>query len=71
MLTLEVPEALSGQLYYEGTVAAAIAKRRERMFCVSAPALEGIAAYIATTRRAAGRRAQLPCERQRRQGPPR
>ena len=58
LLTLEVPEALSGQLYYEGTVAAAIAKRRERMFYVSAPALEGIAAYMATTRRSAIRRAQ-------------
>ena len=58
LLTLEVPQALNGQLYYEGTVAAAIAKRRERMFYVSASALDGIAAYMGTTRRAAIRRAQ-------------
>ncbi len=58
LLTLEVPSALMGQVYYEGTVAAAIAKRRERMFYVSVSALEGIAAYMATTRRAAIRRAQ-------------
>jgi site-specific recombinase XerD len=58
LLTLEVPEAVSGLSYYEGTVAAAIAKRRERMFYVSAGAVQGIAAYIATTRRAAIRRAQ-------------
>jgi integrase len=58
LLTLEVPRALSGQVYYEGTVAAAIAKRRERMFYVSAAALAGVTAYMATTRRAAIRRAQ-------------
>jgi len=39
-------------------VAAAIAKRRERMFYVNAEALSGIAAYMATTRRAAISRAQ-------------
>lgn len=58
LLTLEVPQALLGQVYYEGTVVAAIAKRRERMFYVSVSALDGIAAYMATTRRAAIRRAQ-------------
>lgn len=58
LLTLEVPHALSGQVYYEGTVAAAIAKRRERMFYMSAAALAGVTAYMATTRRAAIRRAQ-------------
>jgi site-specific recombinase XerD len=58
LLTLEVPHALSGQVYYEGTVAAAIAKRRERMFYVSASALAGVTTYMATTRRAAIRRAQ-------------
>jgi site-specific recombinase XerD len=42
LLTLEVPHALSGQAYCEGTVAAAIAKRRERMFYVSASALAGV-----------------------------
>ncbi|TWP32697.1 site-specific integrase [Leekyejoonella antrihumi] len=58
LLTLEVPHALEGQVYYEGTVAAAIAKRRERMFYVSAAALAGVSTYMATTRRAAIRRAQ-------------
>jgi site-specific recombinase XerD len=58
LLTLEVPEATCGQSYYEGTVAAAIAKRRERMFYVNAAAVAGVAAYVATTRRAAIRRAQ-------------
>ena len=58
LLTPEVPHALSGQAYYEGTVAAAIAKRRERMFYVSASALAGVTTYMATTRRAAIRRAQ-------------
>ena len=58
LLTLEVPQALTGQVYYEGTVAAAIAKRRERMINVSVSALDGIAAYMATSRRAAIRRAQ-------------
>jgi Phage integrase, N-terminal SAM-like domain len=32
LLTLEVPDAVCGHSYYEGTVAAAVAKRRERMF---------------------------------------
>ena len=58
LLTLELPHALEGQVYYEGTVAAAIAKRRERMFYVSASALAGVTTYMATTRRAAIRRAQ-------------
>jgi site-specific recombinase XerD len=58
LLTLEVPHALSGHVYYEGTVAAAIAKRSERMFYVSAAALAGVTTYMATTRRAAIRRAQ-------------
>ncbi len=58
LLTLELPHALEGRVYYEGTVAAAIAKRRERMFYVSASALAGVTTYMATTRRAAIRRAQ-------------
>ena len=58
LLTLEVPQALTGHVYYEGTVAAAIAKRRERMFYVSVSALDAITAYMATTRRAAIKRAQ-------------
>ncbi|MGH3157240.1 MAG: site-specific integrase [Streptosporangiaceae bacterium] len=58
LLTVEVPHALSGHSYYEGTVAAAIAKRRERMFYVSAAALGRVAAYLATTRRAAVARAR-------------
>ena len=58
LLTLELPHALEGQVYYEGTVAAAIAKRRERMFYVSASALAGVTTYMTTTRRAAIRRAQ-------------
>ncbi|WP_239312519.1 site-specific integrase [Frankia sp. Cj3] len=53
LLTLEVPAALPGHVHYEGTVAAAIAKRRERMFYVHADAVSGISAYLATTRRAA------------------
>ncbi|TQC43325.1 integrase [Rhodococcus sp. WS4] len=58
LLAPEVPHALEDQVYYEGTVAAAIAKRRERMFYVSAAALAGVTTYMATTRRAAIRRAQ-------------
>lgn len=58
LLTLEVPDALFGQSFYEGTVAAGIAKRRERMFYVSAGALSGVTAYLAVARRAAVRRAQ-------------
>lgn len=58
LLTLEVLQALTGHVYYEGTVAAAIAKRRERMFYVSASVLDAITAYMATTRRVAIKRAQ-------------
>ncbi len=58
LLAMEVPDAITDHSYYEGTVAAAIAKRRERMFYVNAVALNGIATYMATTRRAAIRRAQ-------------
>ena len=39
-------------------MAAAIAKRRERMLYVSASALAGVTTYMTTTRRAAIRRAQ-------------
>ncbi|MEU9840695.1 site-specific integrase [Actinomadura sp. NPDC048032] len=59
LLTLEVPDAVLGHSYYEGTVAAAIAKRRERMFYVHADALKAVEAYTVSTRRAAIRRAQL------------
>lgn len=58
LLTLEVPDAIQGYAYYEGTVAASIAKRRERMFYLNADALTGIEAYLATTRRAAIRQAR-------------
>ncbi len=58
LLTLEVPDAIHGYTFYEGTVAAAIAKRRERMFYINADALNGIETYLATTRRAAIRQAQ-------------
>ena len=58
LLTIEVPQALVGQRYYEGTVAAAVAKRRERMFYVEAEALGGVTTYMAVARRAAIRRAQ-------------
>ncbi|MGP3913027.1 hypothetical protein [Nonomuraea sp. 10N515B] len=58
LLTLEVPDAVLGHTYYEGTVAAAIAKRRQRMFYLHADAVGSIEAYMATTRRAAIRRAQ-------------
>jgi integrase len=58
LLALEVPAAVLGHTYYEGTVAAATAKRRERMFYVHADAVRAIATYLATTRRAAIRRAQ-------------
>ncbi len=57
LLTLEVPEALSSHRYYEGTVAASVAKRRERMFYVSAAALQQVSAYIQTTRQEAIRNA--------------
>jgi hypothetical protein len=46
LLTLEVPDVINGQVHYEGTVAAAIAKRRERIFYVHAEALSGIATYM-------------------------
>lgn len=58
LLTMEVPEAVSGHCYLEGTVAGAVAKRRERMFYLSAAALARVAGYAATTRREAIRRAQ-------------
>jgi site-specific recombinase XerD len=58
LLTIEVPDAVWGQSYYEGTVAAAIAKRRERMFYVHDGAVKAVTAYMATSRRAAIRRAQ-------------
>ena len=58
LLTVEVPETVSGHCYLEGTVAGAVAKRRERMFYVSAAALRRVAGYAATTRREAIRRAQ-------------
>jgi site-specific recombinase XerD len=58
LLTIEVPHALAGQSYYEGTVAQSIAKKRERMFYVGADALAGVTTYMAVARRAAIRRAQ-------------
>jgi site-specific recombinase XerD len=58
LLTIEVPHALAGQSYYEGTVAQSIAKKRERMFYVGADALAGVTTYIAVARRAAIRRAR-------------
>jgi len=58
LLALEVPDAVLGHSYYEGTVAAAIAKRRQRMFYLHADAVNSIEAYTATTRRAAIARAQ-------------
>jgi hypothetical protein len=58
LLTLEVPDAAAGQCYYEGSVAGAVAKRRERMFYASAVALQRVAGYIATTRAEAIRRAR-------------
>ena len=58
LLTVEVPVPMIGQAYCEGSVAAAIAKRRERSFYVPAATLSAIAGYIATTRRGAIRRAQ-------------
>jgi site-specific recombinase XerD len=58
LLTTEVPQALVGQRYYEGTIAAAVAKRRERMFYIEADALAGVTTYVAVARRAAIRRAQ-------------
>lgn len=58
LITLEVPHALEGYAYYEGTVAGTIANRSERMFYVGTDALSGIATYLATRRPAAVRRAQ-------------
>lgn len=46
LLTAEVPEAAGGHRYCEGTVAGAVAKRRERMFCASAAALQRVAGYL-------------------------
>jgi len=54
---VEVPDAADGHGYCEGSVAAAVAKRRERMFYASAAAVQRVAAYAATTRREAIRRA--------------
>lgn len=58
LLTLEVPGAAGGHGYHEGTVAGAVAKRRQRMFYASAAALRRVAAYVATTRAEAVRRAR-------------
>ncbi len=58
LLTLEVPDATAGHRYYEGSVAGAVAKRRERMFYASAASLQRVAGYIATTRAGAIRRAR-------------
>ena len=58
LLTLEVPDAVGGHGYYEGTVAGAVAKRRQRMFYASAAALRRVAGYVATTRADAVRRAR-------------
>jgi site-specific recombinase XerD len=58
LLTVEVPDAVLGHNYYEGTAAAATAKRRQRMFYLHADALSSIEAYMVTTRRAAIARAQ-------------
>ena len=58
LLTLEVPSAAGGHGYREGTVAGAVAKRRQRMFYASSAALRRVAAYAATTRADAVRRAR-------------
>ena len=58
LLTLEVPCAVAGHGYHEGSVAGAVAKRRERMFYASAAALRCVAGYVATTRAEAIRRAR-------------
>lgn len=58
LLTLEVPDAVAGHCYCEGSVAGAVAKRRERMFYASAAALRRVAGYLATTRAEAIRRAR-------------
>jgi hypothetical protein len=47
-----------GHGYREGTVAGAVAKRRQRMFYASAAALRRVAAHVATTRADAVRRAR-------------
>ena len=58
LLTLEVPDAAGGHGYREGTVAGAVAKRRQRMLYASAAALRRVAGYVATTRADAVRRAR-------------
>lgn len=58
LLTLEVPDAVGGHGYREGTVAQAVAKRRERMFYASAAALRRVGAYVMATRRQTVRAAQ-------------
>jgi site-specific recombinase XerD len=58
LLTLEIPDSLIGQSLYEGTVAAGTAKRRARMFYVSADAVASVTTYLTTMRQAAVRRAQ-------------
>ncbi|MFA4081350.1 site-specific integrase [Mycobacteroides salmoniphilum] len=58
LLTFEVPATTIGRTYVEGTVAAAVAKNRERMFYVPAKVVDQISAYVATTRRAVILRAQ-------------
>jgi site-specific recombinase XerD len=58
LLTLEVPDPGAGHSYYEGSVAGAVAKRRERMFYASAAALQRVAGYVTTTRAEAIRRAR-------------
>jgi len=57
LLTLEAPDGAGGHGYREG----AVAKRRQRMFCASAAALRRVAAYVATTRADAVRRARRHC----------
>lgn len=58
LLTFEVPAIASGRTYCEGTVGAAVAKNRERMFYVPVSIVDKVSAYVATTRRAAVLRAQ-------------
>jgi site-specific recombinase XerD len=58
LLTLEVPDAVAGHCYHEGSIAGAVAKRRGRMFYASAAALRRVAGYMATTRSESARRAR-------------
>jgi site-specific recombinase XerD len=60
LLTWELPPSgMSQQRYFPGQLAAAVTKsKRARAFYISAQALREIEAYVATTRRAAIRRAQ-------------